>query len=51
LQDKTSKSVDMIRGHSTGERPRLEIRMAANRDLPKLGRSGTTVVMARESDS
>jgi radical SAM protein with 4Fe4S-binding SPASM domain len=30
-----------------GERPRLEIRMAANRDLPKLGSSCTTVVMAR----
>jgi len=34
-----------------GERPRLEIRMAANRDLPKLGSSCTTVVIARESDS
>jgi hypothetical protein len=33
-----------------GERPRLEIRMAANRDLPKLGSACTTVVMARESD-
>jgi len=31
-----------------GERPRLEIRMAANRDLPKLGSSCTTVVIARE---
>jgi radical SAM protein with 4Fe4S-binding SPASM domain len=30
-----------------GERPRLEIRMAANRDLPKLSSSCTTVVMAR----
>jgi radical SAM protein with 4Fe4S-binding SPASM domain len=30
-----------------GERPRLEIRMAANRDLPKLGSSCTTAVMAR----
>src|SRR5579863_2507037 len=30
-----------------GERPRLEIRMAANRDLPKLGSSCTTVVIAR----
>ena len=29
------------------ERPRLEIRMAANRDLPKLSSSCTTVVMAR----
>jgi radical SAM protein with 4Fe4S-binding SPASM domain len=31
-----------------GERPRLEIRMAANRDLPKLSSSCTTVVMARD---
>src|SRR5882762_3261349 len=29
-----------------GERPRLEIRMAANRDLPKFGSSCTTVVIA-----
>jgi radical SAM protein with 4Fe4S-binding SPASM domain len=34
-----------------GERPRLDIRMAANRDLPKLGSSCTTVVIARESES
>jgi radical SAM protein with 4Fe4S-binding SPASM domain len=34
-----------------GERPRLDIRMAANRDLPKLGSSCTTVVIARESKS
>ncbi len=34
-----------------GERPRLEIRVAANRDLPKLGSSCTTVVIARDSDS
>lgn len=34
-----------------GQRPRLEIRMAANRDLPKLGSSCTTIVIARESDS
>lgn len=34
-----------------GERPRLEIRMAAKRDLPKVGSSCTTVVIARESDS
>jgi radical SAM protein with 4Fe4S-binding SPASM domain len=34
-----------------GERPRLEIRMAANRDLPKLGSSCTTVVIARNSGS
>ena len=33
-----------------GERPRLEIRMAANRDLPKVGSSCTTVVMARDSE-
>ncbi len=30
-----------------GQRPRLEIRMAANRDLPKLSSSCTTVVIAR----
>jgi radical SAM protein with 4Fe4S-binding SPASM domain len=30
-----------------GERPRIEIRMAANRDLPKLSSSCTTVVTAR----
>jgi radical SAM protein with 4Fe4S-binding SPASM domain len=30
-----------------GERPRLKIRMAANRDLPKLSSSCTTVVIAR----
>jgi radical SAM protein with 4Fe4S-binding SPASM domain len=29
------------------ERPRLELRMAANRDLPKVGSSCTTVVIAR----
>jgi radical SAM protein with 4Fe4S-binding SPASM domain len=29
------------------ERPPLQIRMAANRDLPKLGSSCTTIVMAR----
>ena len=34
-----------------GERPRLQIRMAANRDLPKLSSSCTTVVLARDSDS
>lgn len=33
------------------ERPRLEIRMAAGRDLPKVGSSCTTVVIARSSDS
>jgi radical SAM protein with 4Fe4S-binding SPASM domain len=33
-----------------GDRPQLEIRMAANRDLPKFGSSCTTVVIARESD-
>ncbi len=31
-----------------GEHPRLEIRMAANRDLPKVGSSCTTVVIARD---
>ena len=30
-----------------GERPRLEIRMAKNRDLPKIGSSCTTVVISR----
>jgi radical SAM protein with 4Fe4S-binding SPASM domain len=33
-----------------GERPRLEIRMAANRDLPKVGSACTTVVIARERE-
>src|SRR5579862_2489242 len=33
-----------------GERPRLEIRMAAARDLPKLKSSCTTVVIARDLD-
>jgi radical SAM protein with 4Fe4S-binding SPASM domain len=31
-----------------GERPRLEIKIAANRDLPKLGSACTTVVIARD---
>src|SRR5216683_1033933 len=34
-----------------GEQPSLEVRMAANRDLPKLRSSCTTVVIARDSDS
>jgi radical SAM protein with 4Fe4S-binding SPASM domain len=34
-----------------GERPRLQVRMAANRDLPKVGSSCTTVVIARDSIS
>jgi radical SAM protein with 4Fe4S-binding SPASM domain len=34
-----------------GERPLLEIRMAANRDLPKLSSSCTTLVIAREAGS
>jgi radical SAM protein with 4Fe4S-binding SPASM domain len=34
-----------------GERPQLEIRMAAARDLPKLKSSCTTVVIARDSNS
>ena len=34
-----------------GERPRLQIRMAPSRDLPKLSSSCTTVVIAREADS
>ena len=33
-----------------GDRPRLEVRMAADRDLPKLGSSCTTVVIARDSE-
>jgi radical SAM protein with 4Fe4S-binding SPASM domain len=31
-----------------GDRPRLEVQMAANRDLPKLNSSCTTVVIARD---
>jgi radical SAM protein with 4Fe4S-binding SPASM domain len=34
-----------------GERPRLQVHMAAARDLPKLSSSCTTVVIAREADS
>jgi hypothetical protein len=34
---------------SSGERPRLQIRMAATRDLPKVGSSCTTVVIARDN--
>ena len=34
-----------------GERPRLEVRLAPNRDMPKIGSSCTTVVIAREPDS
>jgi radical SAM protein with 4Fe4S-binding SPASM domain len=34
-----------------GERPRIEIRMAAARDLPKLKSSCTTVVIARDTNS
>jgi radical SAM protein with 4Fe4S-binding SPASM domain len=34
-----------------GERPSLEVRMAAARDLPKVSSSCTTVVIAREADS
>jgi radical SAM protein with 4Fe4S-binding SPASM domain len=37
----------IVRGH----RPKLPIRMAANRDLPKLNSSCTTVVIARDSAS
>jgi len=33
-----------------GEHPQLQVRMAANRDLPKLGSSCTTVVIARDSE-
>lgn len=31
-----------------GERPRLEIKMAASRDLPKMGSACTTIVIARD---
>ena len=34
-----------------GEHPHLNFRMAAERDLPKVGSSCTTVVIARDSDS
>lgn len=34
-----------------GQRPTLRIRMAANRDLPKVSSSCTTVVIGRETDS
>jgi radical SAM protein with 4Fe4S-binding SPASM domain len=34
-----------------GQRPRLNVRMAAGRDLPKVSSSCTTVVIAREADS
>jgi radical SAM protein with 4Fe4S-binding SPASM domain len=34
-----------------GEHPQFDIRMATNRDLPKLGSSCTTVVIARDSAS
>jgi radical SAM protein with 4Fe4S-binding SPASM domain len=34
-----------------GQRPRLKVRLAANRDLPKFGSSCTTVVIARDPDS
>jgi radical SAM protein with 4Fe4S-binding SPASM domain len=34
-----------------GERPRLQVRMAATRDLPKLSSSCTTVVIARDNGS
>lgn len=34
-----------------GQRPRLTIRMAARRDLPKLSSSCTTVVIARDSEA
>ena len=33
-----------------GERPNLKIRIAADRDLPKLSSSCTTIVIARETD-
>ena len=34
-----------------GDRPSLHVRMAANRDLPKMNSSCTTIVVAREADS
>jgi len=34
-----------------GKRPELQVRVAANRDLPKFGSSCTTVVIARDSES
>ena len=34
-----------------GERPRLQIRVAANRELPKLSSSCATVVIARDNGS
>jgi hypothetical protein len=34
-----------------GDRPNLPLRMAANRDLPKLNSSCTTIVIAREANS
>ena len=33
------------------QRPSLRVRMATNRDLPNLGSSCTTVVIAREFES
>jgi len=44
-------SVDFYCPIIRGERRRLEIRMAAIRDLPKLSSSCTTVVIARGADS
>lgn len=34
-----------------GERPQLQVRKAENRDLPKLGSSCTTIVIARDTES
>ena len=34
-----------------GDRPRLEVRLVANRDLPKVGSSCTTVVIARDPET
>jgi len=45
---RTDKIIDAV---VRGQRPSLRVRMAANRDLPKLGSSCTTVVIARESES
>jgi len=45
---RTDKIIDAV---VRGQRPSLRVRMAANRDLPKLGSSCTAVVIARESES
>ena len=44
----TLEEPDMYCPIIRGERPRLDIRMAATRDLPKIGSACTTVVIARD---